>query len=178
MKKIISILATPVISLLFVKTSFCQVQQKHFTIPQSDSALFASNEGKSPVKVNTGEADNINSKAVRFFNRDFKNAEAVKWYKLEDGFVSYCSVSGNKTKVFYDKKGRWAGSITSYNDKTMPRDVRAIVRSIYYDYNITHADEIIVDGKTMFKVNIEDEKGWKIIDIVDNEIVTTTEFKK
>ena len=177
MKKIILIFATTAAPLLFVSAAFCQEQQS-FKSAGSASAFIASNDAKPPAGVSTTEADVINTRALRFFNKDFKNAEDIKWYKLKDGFVSYCRINGNKNRVFYDQKGNCAGSITYYNDKTMPKDLREIVKSVYYDYAITVVEEIHAAGKILFKVHIEDEKSWKIVDVTEGEITIVTDFSK
>jgi len=178
MKKIILILATSAVPLLFSQVAFSQGQAKHFKFSGTDSVLIASNEAKPPAAHAASEMESINSKAIRFFNKDYKNAEAVKWYKLKDGFVSYCYINGNKNKVFYDEKGRWTGSITYYNDKTLPTDIRTAVRSVYFDYTITQAEEIHTGGRVVFQVHLEDEKNWKLVDVAEGEITLVTNFAK
>ncbi len=178
MKKIILILSTSVAPLLFANQAFCQTQAKHITFTTIDSAFIASNDAKSLPTVPEVAADAINNKAIRGFNKDFKNAESVKWFKIKDGFVSYCRINGNKNKVFYNEKGNWTGNIVYYNDKTMPRELRSMIRSIYYDYAITQVEEVHSADKKIFQVHLEDEKSWKLITVAEGEITLVTEYEK
>ena len=179
MKKIFLTFVTGFIPLLiFVSTAYSQNQKKNFVITDADSFQMAHNDVAPPPPVPFNEAGVVNSRAIKFFNKEFKNAEAVKWHTLKDGFVAYCTVNGIKNKVFYDKKGRWNGNIIFYNDKTMPRDIRAIVKSTYYDYRINLAQEIHVADKIVYRVYLEDETSWKTVNIIEGEMTVIEDFKK
>jgi hypothetical protein len=179
MKKIFLNFTTGVIPLLvFVSFAQAQSQKKNFVIPNLDSFQIARNDKTPPSSASANEASIINSKAIKFFNKEFKNAEAVKWYKINDGFVAHCTVNGLSNKVYYDKKGRWAGTLIYYTDKTMPRDIRAIVKSTYYDYAIKMAQEIHVEDRIIFRVTMEDETSFKIINVIDGEMVLVEDLMK
>jgi hypothetical protein len=62
----------------------------------------------------------------------------------------------------------------------LPKDVRALVRSTYYDYHITQADEILQHGneEPVYLVHLKDEKSWKNIMIKDGEIIEREEYGK
>jgi hypothetical protein len=45
-------------------------------------------------------------------------------------------------RVDYDKKGIWLHTIRTYNENKLPSDVRHLVKSSYYDYNIIVVQEI------------------------------------
>lgn len=120
----------------------------------------------------------VNLKAVKHFSKDFKMAQSVKWYKLDDGFVAYCTIKGDDSKVYYNKKGMLCGTLTYYDDKTMPRDVRSIVKSVYYDYNITLVQKAEVDNKIIYWVHLEDAGTFKILRIIEGEMEEVDNFKK
>ena len=150
---------------------------------------FAKNESFAKDPVVTGSTNNlpattsvasgaINFKAVKHFSKDFKMAESVKWYKLDDGFVAYCTIKGDNSKVYYDKKGRLSGTLTYYDDKTMPHDLRSIVRSIYYDYKINLVQKVEVGNKIIYWINLEDAGAFKILRYMEGELEEVDDFKK
>src|SRR5688572_19569196 len=69
-------------------------------IPSSEERNAAKNSNPTvPYEIST--------KAVRNFTRNFKDASNVAWFKLDKGFVAYFTRDGIKTKVFYDKEGKF-----------------------------------------------------------------------
>ena len=78
----------------------------------------------------------------------------------------------------YDLKGHWRFTISYYDEKKLPDEVRATVKSIYYDYNITRVEEIHVDDIIMYLVHMQDENTWKILKIADREMSIVEDFNK
>jgi len=87
------------------------------------------------------EPSNVNHKAVKDFDRNFKNANA-KWYQVENQFVAMFTADEVSYQVAYDKKGHKLYSIRNYDENKLPGDIRHNVKSIYYDYAITLVQEI------------------------------------
>ena len=79
----------------------------------------------------------INIKAVRDFTQSFKQAENVRWYKVTDGLMAYFTENGIKMRSGYDRKGNWLYSMRFYAETSLRKDIRAEVKSIFYDYSIT-----------------------------------------
>jgi hypothetical protein len=43
--------------------------------------------------------------------------------------------------IGYGKHGYWLYTIRRYDEKNLPADVRALVKSTYYDYTFLHIDK-------------------------------------
>ena len=112
----------------------------------------------------------INTKAVKHFTSNYA-AKNVTWFKTNDGgFVANFTDKGNKNLVAYDNKGRWNHTIIYYDEKGLPRDVRADVKRVYFDFDILCAEEVHLEDQVIYLVHIQDEKTVKIIRVVNDEI--------
>jgi hypothetical protein len=61
----------------------------------------------------------------------------------------------------------------------MPRDIRGIVKSQYYDYTITVVDEIEERMKPLvYVVHLEDSTTLKYVRVCDREMEVLEEYKK
>ena len=119
--------------------------------------------------------------AVRDFMKRFPAASDVKWRKVETDYVATFIVESNQTMVRYQGNGKWAYTINRYdNEKKLPEEVRVMVRKTYYDYAITHIDEIHLaeEPNAIYLVLIEDDKTFKTIRVCDNEMEKIHELIK
>ena len=100
-----------------------------------DKFIFSSEEleKNSPGNSTAVLANEVNSKAVRDFSSEYKNASDVRWIQSDNGFAVYFANSGIKTRILYDRKGHRLGLIRDYGEDQLPRDVRSLVKSVYYD---------------------------------------------
>ena len=99
---------------------------------------------ESPADLGTyvPDAKNINTKALKDFGDRFNSPNDAKWFSDANGFVSYFVKDGYGDRAFYDKKGHWQYSLIFYGEDKLPRDIRAIVKSTYFDMNITLVEEV------------------------------------
>jgi len=123
-------------------------------------------------------ADVINSKAVRDFSTQFKQAANEAWFVTDGGFVVKFKQDGVETRADYNKKGNWLHTIRTYDENKLPADVRHLVKSSYYDYDIVQVQEIEkpsnvftyivhLEGKTkLINLRISDEhmEEWQKFD--------------
>ena len=123
--------------------------------------------------------NDINTKAVRNFIRDYENVTGAIWFKSANGlFVVYFTNENIQYWIYYNKKGDFEFMLRHYSEEKLPRDVRHQVRSNYYDFNIYHVSEIRYYGKTEFFVRMEDKTCWKKIKVVDDEMEVVEEISK
>jgi hypothetical protein len=141
-----------------------------------NSADAAANGGGAANNI-AADIKTISSKAIKNFKIEFGKADPVKWFKLSNGFVAYCTVNSIQNKAYYDRKGNWLYSTRYYEEKDLPKDVRAIVRSTYYDYSISGIQEIHVDDKTVYLVYVKDETTWKTLRVCNGEMEVLATFK-
>jgi len=121
----------------------------------------------------------ISAKAVKNFTKTYKEADNAGWFVIKDGYLAEFKHDGITTKVYYDPKGRWVGNIRSYFEEKLPRSIRHLVKSHYYDYNIYYVHEVTVaDGITVYLVKIEDKISLKTIRVQDGEMDEFEVLKK
>jgi hypothetical protein len=130
-------------------------------------------KNSAPVRLNE-----INSRAVRNFVRQYKNVSDAEWFKLKEGFVVHFTNDGIKSRAFYTKEGRYEGMIRSYFEDKLPREIRHLVKSTYYDFSICHVYEFNVEGITAYLVKMEDKTSWKTIRVIDREMKVMKEYSK
>jgi hypothetical protein len=121
----------------------------------------------------------ISTKAIKDFTKTYKNADKVGWFIIKDGYLAEFKQDGIATKVFYDRKGRWVGNLRSYFEDKLPGNIRHLVKSHYYDFNIYYVQEVTVnDGIIVYLVKIEDKTSFKTIRVQDGEMDEMEAFKK
>jgi len=84
-----------------------------------------------------------NVKAVRHFNKRY-NGQAARWYESQNELIAKFSADSIRTVVGYAKQGRWLYTIKHYGESQMPVDLRHIIRSEYYDFQIQLINEVVV----------------------------------
>ena len=120
----------------------------------------------------------INEKAVKHFSKNYDKQSNASWYAVDDGFVAIFTEDGIKTKAYYDPKGRPVGEVRTYQEDKLPKEIRHMVKSTYYDFNIFLVNEVSVGNAKVYLVKIEDSKSFKTIRIQDGEMTETEAFIK
>ena len=141
----------------------------------SSSEEMEKNVPKNSTRVFLSE---INSKAIRDFSLDYKNVSDAVWTKSENGFAVYFTNEGIKTRVQYNKRGNRLGVIRDYGEDRMPREIRNLVKSVYYDYSIYLINEVTVDARTGYVVKLQDKTSLIEIKIVDGVMEVMKEYVK
>jgi len=126
--------------------------------------------------------NNINVSAVRDFVKRFHDQDNARWFKLKDAsLIVKFDRPDVGFRVAYSSKGSWVYTLQTYHEKQMPRDVRATVKSTYYDYSITQVEEIDhTDGAgIVYIVHVKDDASWKTLRVCNGEMdVLETLYKK
>jgi len=123
----------------------------------------------------------ISPRALRDFMNTHKNVTGESWARTKDGFSVRFNSDGVRTAIYYDKKGIWAGSIKYYGEEKLLREIRHVVKSTYYDYNIVYAQEIETtdtDGVPTYVICVEDKSKIKLIRVSAGEMSEWKEFTK
>lgn len=141
----------------------------------SDNDVKLSIAFAAPVENNNSftaaSASTINLKALKDFQKSFKSATNASWYAASDGgFIASFKENDVQNSVAYDKKGNWVYNIKRYAEKDLPKDVRAEVKSTYYDFNITHVEEVLINDQTIYIVHMEDATQMKTLRVSDGEM--------
>ncbi|HEY2649345.1 MAG TPA: hypothetical protein VGI38_09115 [Puia sp.] len=109
------------------------------------------------------EEKNSNSKAVKDFQNRFQKVNNAIWFSDQNGFISYFTINSYVNRVFYDKKGHWQYSLLIYADDQLPRDLRASVKSKYYNMVITLIEEVQSTDGMVYIVHLEDKSAIRIL---------------
>jgi hypothetical protein len=144
-------------------------------------SMMASRTGRdsSIVKTLVADMNNVNKKAVSDFKERFGNPEGTRWFSDINGFTSYFKVDNFTNKVRYDKKGNWIYSMFLYNESKLQKDVRANVKSVYYDMSIVLVKEVQTMKGKGYVINLEDKNTIRMIKVNEQgEMETIKEMSK
>jgi hypothetical protein len=124
---------------------------------------------ESPAFMGTYVPDvkDINAKAIKDFNTRFNGANNAMWFSDRNGFTTYFIKDGYGDRVFYDKKGHWQYALIFYSEDKLPHDVRAAVKSTYFDMAITLVEEVQTIESKVYIVHLEDKGNIKILKVND-----------
>ena len=137
-------------------------------------------EGSVSQNIQGVEAPaDVNRRAVKDLARRFKNSLTENWYKVPDGFVAYFTLYDVRHQVAYAKKGNWLYTIRTYDETNLPADVRHMVKSSYYDYNIFLVHEIEKpSGNLTYIIHLEGKTSFINLRVFGGEMEEWQTFKK
>jgi hypothetical protein len=135
------------------------------------SAATNAQTSKREFKINSGEAAiGTESKAYKNFRRSHPSVTNETW-RSNKGFSFVSFMQGDiKNKIAYTPDGQVDYSLKMYKEFNLPKRVRAAVKSTYYDYAITNAQELKVKNKTIYLVKINNAGSWKTIRISNDDV--------
>ena len=120
----------------------------------------------------------VNIRAMRDFKKYYPNVDGEKWYSFKDGFAARFNENGILHMITYNRAGGLLYSIVYYGEKKLPENVRALVKSTYYDYSITIVEEISFQQQTVYLVHLQDQSTWKILRIFNGEVDVIEDYNK
>jgi hypothetical protein len=151
-----------------IMMSFSLVTRAQIT--QATSNTFSSLQGLSP--------DRGGVRAAREFWKKYREGKDEKWYKFSGGYLAEFLDEGIETKVVFDKKGNWCYTLRQYTEKELPKDVRALVKSTYYDFSIGWVKEVSQFQSLVYIVHIDNAPEWKDLIVRDGEIEVSHEVTR
>jgi hypothetical protein len=173
MKKILSVLVLAIVG--------------YYAFPQEvKNSVATVNPGGAPLSGSaatanepTTEAKNVSSKAMKNFNKAFKNVTDEKWYEMPDGYRANFTLDNIRHRLDYDKKGNWLHTIRYYDGKNLTTDVRRLVISTYLDYTITLVEEIEKPRNVIsYVIHLEGQTNWINVKVSDQEITELSKVNK
>jgi hypothetical protein len=112
----------------------------------------------------------INIKAVRNFQKTFKSARDIHWFKAKVGFLVAFQQHYEKIVCGYNKEGNWLYSFASYPEEKLPKPLWHRVRQAYGDFSISWINRVQTVSKTIFIVHLESNDAFKNVRIDDREM--------
>ncbi len=117
-------------------------------------------------------------KASRDFWQRVGDQKSEQWYKAVGGYEAEYTDGPVKALYWYDKRGNWVYSIFTYGEAQMPEEVRQLVRSAYFDLNISWVKEVREAQAVVYVVHMENDKKWMEVAVQDGEMRVLSEFGK
>jgi hypothetical protein len=135
------------------------------------------NSGKGAVYI--PDIKKGNARALKDFQHRFSDVGEAKWYSDEKGFYSYFRKDGFIDRAFYNKNGSWSYSIFYETEDKLPWDLRATVKSVYFDWTINVAEEIRTNEGMVYLIYMEDKSNFRVLSVnADNEMETINNMVK
>ena len=121
----------------------------------------------------------IDSRVIKNFHKEFADIQGERWYKSSnDGYIADFNVGSVKTVVAFNRKGQLHHTVSSYNEKGLPKEVWNEVKSVYYAYNILRIEEINFETHKIYLVHVEDDTYHKIIGVTEDNMMEIESLKK
>jgi len=139
-----------------------------------------SNSGSLVTKdASPSDRNTVNSRAAKNFTRSYKNVSDEKWQTVTDGLMAVFSRNDIIYRVYYDTKGNFLHSVRSYHENLLPEDVRQLVKSSYYNYDIKWAEEIETPATNpTYVIHLEGKTKWINLRVSDGEMEEWQKFNK
>lgn len=146
-----------------------------------NSPLGSSN-GKTflPAKLYDGTMKNTNAKAMKNFKRDYREAVGAEWSVLHDqSLVCRFFMNNILYRAFYSPHGQWIASVSGYDAGKLDKGVYDKIKRVYYNSSIGFVNQVdMANGRTVYIVEIQDEKSFKKIRVDGDEMDVWLEFEK
>jgi len=141
------------------------------------------NQPNSTIAFHEPDFDNLNPyaiKAVKRFTKQYREKKA-RWTEESDCWMAAFSRDGIDYSIYYDKRGNWVGSVKSYGEDNLPKDLRDQIRREYLDYNVyvvKELESIQNIGAPSYLVTLENPKSVKQVMISEDKMSIYREFAK
>lgn len=171
-------LATAVV--IFTAPDYVNAQRKLGSALMNIEQYSLAFDSTTNPAIATGNSNlsNINMRALKDFQRSFSGTNA-SWYKADDGGFIAKFKNGDVTNIVaYDGKGNLHHSIRYYEEKQLPREVRAQVKSTYYDYEIVGVSEVHYEDQVIFVILVQDDTTLKTLRVCDGEMDEVQSLKR
>jgi hypothetical protein len=144
---------------------------------QTESLAFENAVLAEPSGIVT---DARNLKAETNFLKVYRHATGIEWSTLKDNsWMCRFYIDNISHRAFYSGKGKWLGTVSSYDGSKLDKNVSDRVKSNYYDFNIVFVNQVDMPGNKIFYiVEIQNEKSIRKIRIDNDEMDVVQEFEK
>ena len=132
-----------------------------------ENSLYTSTDKGQTSEVN--RVSEVNSKILRNFYRTYGEKTDATWSKTDNGFAVSFQNNEMKTNVYYRNSGAIDYKINYYFEDQLPKEIRHLIKSNFYDYSITQVSEVHKDDSIGYYVKIEDKHSIKTVRIMNEE---------
>jgi hypothetical protein len=146
--------------------------------PQSLSATMKLMEDSKNEIAEITLVNEVNQKATRDFKKTFRDVNNEKWFSIKNGFLAEFNLNTIKNRVVYDKKGNWKYTVSYFDEKNLPAEIRAMVKPVYYDYTISRVEEVHAGDQIIFIVHVQNDSSLKTLRICEGQMDLLEDFPK
>ena len=172
-KNLLSIIAAGASAILMLGSATAQIAMNN----SSNVHAGFTPAGNADIKKNISAAD-VNFRVLKDFQKRFVPANNATWNETDKGYIARFSANSVETMVAYGKHGNWFYTIQRYDEKNLPADVRALVKSTYYDYTFFHIDEVNIPEQenSIYILLLQDNKHFKTVRVCGNEMEAINDY--
>ena len=113
-------------------------------------------------------APNVRETLEQSFQKNFPNAENVHWNEDTNGYTVSFTIKTILTRINYDRKGRFTGSLRNYSEQLLPFYLVNILKQKYPGQDIYGVTEITSATDIAYFVKLESPTTWTTVRL-DND---------
>ena len=172
-KNLLSIMVVAITAMLMPGNAGAQVAM----INSSNAGSGFSTSNNASIKGSISAA-NVNFRTLKDFKKRFATTTDVIWQETDNGYLAKFSAGLIETMIAYGQHGTWFYTIQRYYERNLPADVRALVKSTYYDYTIVQIEEVNVPQQenTIYILHLRDNKNFKIVRVCGDEMEVIEDY--
>jgi hypothetical protein len=148
--------------------------------------LIVAQTEKSKVKIPNSQdekfeislREDIPVRAVRRILNRYSNVTNLHWYAVENNLIAKFLNDSLETKLYFNNKGFWRETITSFANDQIPSVISDAVKSDYRDFRIIVAYKIETFATMVYMIKIENKRLLKTLKIKDGGIEVTNDYIK
>ncbi len=97
------------------------------------------------------------------FQKDFPNAENIHWGENNEGYSVTFTVKSILTRITYDKKGRFTGSLRNYSEQILPFYLTNKLKKKCPGQEIYGVTEVTSPNDVTYFVKLQSDKYWTTV---------------
>ena len=110
-----------------------------------------------------GNGPEVKKDLQQSFQKDFPNAENIHWGENNDGYSVTFTVKSILTRITYDKKGRFTGSLRNYSEQILPFYLTNKLKKKYPGQEIYGVTEVTTPNDVTYFVKLQSDKYWTTV---------------
>jgi hypothetical protein len=117
----------------------------------------------------------IDTSLEQAFHNSFPNATDVRWTEEADGYSVNFAERGIRTRVTFDKKGKFIGELRNYTAEYLPFYLTNLLKQQYPRYEAIGVTEVTSATDINYFVKIMGPKYWMTICLLNDGTSSVTE---
>jgi hypothetical protein len=132
-----------------------------------------------PITISATSSNiSVSAKLNKAFSQFFANASNLRWYEINKKFLVKFIQNDQENRALFTKNGQLVYHISYGTEQHLPFEVRKLVKSTYYDQNITRVLKVNQDSRNIWVVSMEDAKDHIMVRVEDMEMEETQRMHK